>query len=481
LIIFVYATMAAEKRKFTGFETFPGQIISGMYVFPKLFKHSKTGALREWCIYVRLIKESSKSKATTHKQNWNLLLEDQIAIKPEYLKDDGALPDGVLSQIWTESGIVEGKISRAQPTYPEAKNVGKKNERNVLHQALTEARSKFLHQKKLGSAEKEQLSAADKTSAADTKFFPMLAHVYQKFIATKELKYPLYVQPKLDGNRCIAYLAALPSHVEENKVDHTDVTLYSRKRLDFPVNRVTDAIRMALVDMLVENYDQESEESVYLDGELYIHGVPLQSISSYIKREKSRDSDPDVEYHVYDMFYPSYEDVPFERRTATLAAMYNSLDPEAKKLIKLVPTHKVMNQQENDTYYDKYLDEKYEGTMIRTAKGKYAKSAVKAEQRSNDLLKRKETYDGEFEVVGFKDGSIGKDVGALIWICITKQKHEFNVVPNMTYDERYAMFKDCQKHFVAKYKNRMLTVEYRSLSKDKIPQHAKGIAFRLDR
>ena len=467
--------MASEIRNFTGFKKFPGKINddTNNYEFPILFIVSDSGKIRQWAIYVRLIKLASKKASQTKQQNWNLLLEDQVPIKKEYLEDDVIFPEGILAQVWTEGGFVGMKISRSAPTYTEIKNKGKKNERNVFHQALVVARAKYLKKIQEGSTEKRNLKPQIKKDIKDVKFFPMLAKNVKD---VKKIDYPVYIQPKLDGLRCITYLGKNPSH----DVTEEDVIMYSRQKKEYPSNSSTIAIKKALLQVLIDNYDEKKSESIYFDGELYSHGKSLQTLNS-ATRGTSKTS-IEEKYHIYDMFYPSYENETFEQRTSTLAALYQKLTDEQKEIIKLVPTHLVTSQKENDKLYRDYLDKKYEGVMIRNPDGAYAKSATKKSSalRSKNLLKRKEVYDGEYEVVDFTSGKMGKDVGALIWICQTKNKETFNVVPNLSYKERYALYKDCQKNFVNKYKNKMMTVEYRSFSDSGVPSHAKAIDFRID-
>lgn len=54
----------ANKREFVGFNIFAGKINddTGFYEFPKLFKTTSSGKVREWMIYSRLIKSSSRAK-----------------------------------------------------------------------------------------------------------------------------------------------------------------------------------------------------------------------------------------------------------------------------------------------------------------------------------------------------------------------------------------------------------------------------------
>jgi hypothetical protein len=102
--------------------------------------------------------------------------------------------------------------------------------------------------------------------------------------------------------------------------------------------------------------------------------------------------------------------------------------------------------------------------------------------RSRNLLKRKEVYDAEYEIVDFTQGKNGVEINAVIWICQTPNKKLFNVTPNLPLKSRYKIFNECKAKnndgFIKKYKNRLLTIEYRALSSDGIPLHSKGITIR---
>lgn len=467
--------MSSEKREFTDFANFPGEIQkSGIYEFPTLYHNSATGKVRQWTIFVRLIK--SASKLNSKEPNWNLLSEDQVPIKQQYLEDDAELPSGILSQVWTESGFINMKITRSAASYPEIKNKGKKNERNVLHQALVQARGDYL--KKLRAGGKPDIP--NHNTKVTKKYFPMLARNY-KDLGSK-LVYPVYVQPKLDGLRCLIYLDKNPAeHKDHSDITEQDVILYTRDKLEFPINHTTKLLKSSLLQTLIDNYDEKKGGSIYLDGELYKHGVSLQKINSMMRKEDLTHSTKNfIEYNLFDLFYPDI-DQTFEERNVLLQKIHSTLDNDAKKIVQLVPTELAKSRDVEDSLFAKNLKSGYEGSIIRDKDGIYAKGSIKSSTiRSKALLKRKPVFDEEFEVVGFTQGTKGKDVGALIWICSTKNDIEFNVVPNMTYEERYALYKECLKKFDTKYKNRMLTVEFRGLSDDKVPQHAKAIGFRID-
>lgn len=465
--------MASDKRSFVDFENFPGSINQdkNLYMFPTLYKTTDSGKVRKWTIYVRLIKRDSMDKKETKKQNWELMTEVEVSIKTKYLVDGEKISDGNIAQIWTESGVIDMKNSRSAASYIEPKNVGKKNERNTLQQALVEARGKFLKKKDEGGVEELTNLAKELKITNSTKFYPMLAKKYPDFI--KKIKYPVFIQPKLDGDRCIAFLDSVKEPTFNN------VVLYSRQQKEYPSNPPNDKIRASLLEILKDNYNDKNE-SLYLDGELYKHDVDLQDINSVI-RGKSLSGEI-MQYHVYDHFYPSYDAETFKDRNKILKGIYNGMDSKDKEFIKLVETKLVNSEQECDEEYVEFLDKKYEGIMIRNPEGPYLKSATKKSEqlRSKDLLKRKMIFDEEFEVVDYTEGTKGKDVGAVVWICESKNKAKdtFNAVPNLPYEDRYKIFKECKKKFASKYEGRMINVEFRGLSKDGIPLQAKAIEFR---
>jgi DNA ligase 1 len=460
--------MTSEKRSFVDFDDFPGSINkdTGYYEFPKLFTQDKFGNKREWAIYVRLIKKASKK--SFKKVNWNTTAENQVEIKPEYLGDKN-IPDGTISEVWTETGIVGGEITRSAPTYPIEKNLNKKNYRDHFKQALITARGKYEKKKDEGGLP----AGAKVVNEIGAKYYPMLAKRYDEYIKKNKLNWPVYVQPKLDGMRCISYLK------NNNNPTYKDVIIYTRRKKDYPSNAVNDAIRQELLPILQQLYGEyKDNESIYLDGELYNHNVKLQKINHLARAEHLEDTDDKIEYWIYDAFYPSVvKTLTFERREVILSNIQKLVDKS--NILHYTETVIIKNEQDLDKKYNEYIKNGYEGMMIRNKEGIYSTSAKGSSGlRSINLLKRKEVFSDEFEIVGWTQGSAGKEIGAIIWICQTKEGKQFNVTPNMDYEERYKIYNECKKDFNNIYANRYLTIEYRGLSEDKIPQHAKGISFR---
>jgi ATP-dependent DNA ligase len=404
--------------------------------------------------------------------DWDLLAEKQVPIKNDYYTLGTKIAAGNIAEAWVETGIEGGKITRNAPTYFEKPlNEGKTNERNVFQNALIYARSQWLRRKQKGNVESEK-ATTDTNDTSNVMYFPMLAKKYDD--AGKHLVFPLYVQPKLDGVRCLMYL-------QKKNGGAKSVVAYTRTKKPFPS---IEYVKEAAYPYLNALYDEKKNQSIYLDGELYKHGKKLQDISGDSRNaivDTSDDNKKRNEYHIYDCFYPKELNRPYYKRYAQLKLLYNALSKVHRTVLKSVPTYLVKNMSEAEKKYREFTKMGYEGAMLRNKNGPYLANATKtgAFLRSNDLVKMKPRFSDEYEVVGYAEGERGKDKGAIIWVCQTTDGKQFNVTPkDTTYEERYELFRDAEQHFDNKYRGRMLTVEYEDLSKDDVPLRAKALTFR---
>lgn len=466
--------MSSSKRDFTDFYAFDGELNEGTgnYEFPLLRHKDDADRIRIWQIFIRLVKDDNRQTGI----DWNLLEEKQIPILDDYFKitdEYTDLPSNVIAEAWVETGIEGGKITRNAPTYFDTvANKDRANQRNQFQQAMIYARGQYLKRKEKGGVQNQTGNKKVTGSLGTTMYFPMLAKAYKDGV--KHLSYPLYIQPKLDGVRCLFFL-------KKKDGDVKNVVAYSRTKKEFPsVNYLKEVLYPYLNDL----FDEEKSQSIFFDGEMYKHGTKLQDISGKARNEKTEDTTSDLnQYHIYDCFYPFEMDNTYEGRKEQLDVLFDAIkkDAKAKKLIKPVPTILVKDQSEADRQFDHFTKLGYEGIILRNKDGPYLGNATKtgAFLRSKDLVKMKNKFSDEFEVVGYTEGKRGKDKGAVIWIAKTKDGHEFNVTPkDITYEERYKIFNECKKKFDKSYKGRMLTVEYEDLSKTGVPQRAKALVFR---
>ena len=472
--------MDTSKRNFTDFDDkqhFTGSIddTTGEYHFPKLYHTDSSENIRKWEIKIRLIKGSINEAKKATGIDWDVLKDNTVKIKKSYLNGTD-IPDGTITQVWVETGVIGGKNTRHAPSYPSMKNKGRSNERNSLEQGLVDARSVYLKKIESGFQIKSDFKNVKlkKLSKKNIKYFPMLVRNYDD--EKKHLKYPLYVQPKLDGTRCVTYLDLSPN----KNPTYKNVIMYSRQKKEYIG---FDDIKKQLLNILIDMWDFNKNESIYIDGEFYKHGLSLQTISGAVRNPNRANIKKyqGIQYWIFDIFYPGNPNIPFKARLEILGEIFDLLD--CNLLVK-VPTHTAKSELEQDKIYKKYLKKKYEGVIIRNFDSLYLTDANKNSMklRSKYVLKRKMTYSDEFEVVGFEQGKKGKDKGAIIWILKAHDSDKtFNSIPkNTTYEERYRSYKEVLTNdiFKNKYKGRMMTIEFEDLSKDNIPLRSKSIGFR---
>jgi hypothetical protein len=460
--------MNLDKRDFSNFADFPGQIdkTDKSYKFPSLFHVDANKHTRIWTSIIRLVKGRPKKYLI----DWDLMQDNTIPVCAAYLNNK-PIPNGTIAQLYVETGVIGGKITRHAPTYPKVMNAGRSNERNVFEQALVMGRSAYL--KKIDNGCVTETDLKKTPLSQDKMYFPMLVRKYQD--EGHRLTYPLYVQPKLDGSRCVAFLNKAP----RNHPTFHDIIMYTRQKKTYTG---FDQMRQALLPALIDMWDFSNNESLYVDGELYKHGMSLQTISGAVRNpnRKNITKYKDIQYHVFDVFYPSRLNMPFVDRLSYTNDFFDTM-PASRCIVK-VPTVRAKTKKAQDGMYKKLLSKKFEGVILRNRDSPYLAHQTKnsAAIRSKVVLKRKMTYSDEFQVVNFTQGTRGKDKGAIIWICQTHDgSKQFNTTPkNTTYIERYTDYKDALLNFSSKYDGRMMTVEYEDLSKDKVPLRAKAAGFR---
>jgi len=352
--------------------------------------------------------------------------------------------------ITKEWGIVGGKLQKTTDTIKEGKNLGRANATTPEEQAAAEAKSLWEKQLKKGYVRHKEDAEAGKTDAIiEGGVFPMLAHRFDKY--PDKIVWPAYVQPKLDGHRCIAVIECDGS-----------CTLWSRTR-----KAITS---MPHIVRAIEGMDLSLAEPVMLDGELYNHeyAEEFEKLTSMIRPKEPKPGCEIVQYHVYDCIWP--DNLPFSERTKVIEGFkvwekWGDNGP-------LIKVETVLCEDPEAMYaaYDRFLAEKYEGAIVRNGHGLYAEK-----KRSYDLQKVKKFDDAEFEVVGVIEGR-GKLEGHGIFLCKTDAGTEFEVKMK---GEQEALKDVLQSP--EKYVGRQLTVQYFGITKkSEVPRFPVGLRLRED-
>ena len=230
----------------------------------------------------------------------------------------------------------------------------------------------------------------------------MLAHKYNE----DKADYPAFIQPKLDGVRCL----------------FTAKGAFSRANNQF-MN--VEHIEQALKPFFAKN------PTAILDGELYNHGLKddFEKIISLVKKRKPTDEDrleaaEMVEYHVYDVA---------SMKIGGYATRLNYLNSDVFRGFATWPIMQVDTKVAHDfddaiKFHAKNLKLGYEGSIYRSWSGKYKGT------RSWDLMKFKDFHDTEATIVGYEIGK-GKRQGTLgKFIMQDDEGIEFGCPPGKGYD-----------------------------------------------
>ena len=341
----------------------------------------------------------------------------------------------------TVSGKIDGKKVKSAPVRCEAKNVRRANSTTPVEQALAEAKAKWTKKKNEGYTE----NTAEVDDVVKDVIKPTLAKDYNDY--KNKIKFPLYSQPKLDGLRCII----------------TREGAWSRNWKRF----VTVGHIQKLLAPLFEKYPN----IVAFDGEVYNHEYKddFNSIVSLVKQPKATEEDlkraeDKIQYYVYD-YVDRNEKVPFVDRTVQLLHFLDdALDKRDQ--IRFVETILCKTQEELDDLMGSYIEDGYEGQMLRFMDNPYE------HKRTNKLLKRKEFIDGEFEIIGFREGK-GNRVGCAVLRCKTADGKEFDssIKGSIEYTRKlYEMGDELIGLFA--------TIKYQRLTPDGIPKFLTCVKFR---
>jgi ATP-dependent DNA ligase len=420
---------------------------------------------------------------------------------------------------WTK---VDSALEGAQPRMSDitlvksGKNLTRANATNPVCQALRDALGLYNKQlkkayspresrpgdsKKADTAKSTSVNTADDTDVENassedgvqstTAFYPpMLAKVFNtlKRPPTIDAEHPAYLQRKYNGLRAVVCYDAASQRA----------VMYSRTCGLYADTVVCDELTPVLASYHERGVD------VYLDGEMYAHGKPLQVISGVVRRIKTSNKKTTntngviVDFMVYDLFIPAQIEMLYSERKRMLDELFAG---RQFTRVKNVETFMVRSRDEIKEHYRQFLMEKYEGAMVRLDQP-YVYSWNG--RHVTALLKLKEKLDAEYPIIGWETGRKGKAAGALMIICAIVNSEfdpamlpptpltnsddsvdipgvvaHFPVTPAMKLPERMTLAKkmaetesNSRTHFENSWYGREITIYYEELSMDGLPLRA---------
>jgi hypothetical protein len=223
---------------------------------------------------------------------------------------------------------------------------------------------------------------------------------------------------------------------------------------------------------IVKELETIMNDGDIFDGEIYLHGMPLNQIHAIVSAKKNLKSAvlrEKLQFHVFDA--PRINGLT---ESDTFQDRYNALMVRllSKKLkhIKLVRCHTIKSHDDIKSLHDEYVNKGYEGLMIRLANAPYEQT------RTESLLKYKEFEDEEFDIVGFKEGK-GKLMGHIgSFECQMKNGKRFNA--KLEGDESYLKY---LFNHPEEFMNKPLMVRFFEYNEYGVPSFPVGKIIRWDK
>lgn len=242
----------------------------------------------------------------------------------------------------------------------------------------------------------------DKTGKTwdDRKYFYLLNPHEVKQPTDIIIKFPALIQPKINGVRCTVSLD------ENNKVQ-----LLSKEGLKYNLPIISQQF-----EDNIDCFTHDGKDIIF-DGELYIHGELLQTISSAVK--SSNFNTPRVEFICFDLAIPDMRNI---ERIKLMKVLLDFKNLYIQSNINYIPTYKVSGDKETQAYTDRFIKEGYEGSILRATDAEYGFG-----KRPMTMVKLKRCMTREFNIVGIKPQDKNPNLG--LFTCITTDGKEFDVTP----------------------------------------------------
>ena len=283
---------------------------------------------------------------------------------------------------------------------------------------------------------------------------PMLAKKSEDVDLNLMMTKPFYLQRKLDGNRCLVHN------------DGTGLVAYTRNGKEYKT-----------LKHILEPLEAVIPSGFTFDGELYVHGVPLQTIVSWAKRLQPNTLK--IQYHIYD----TISDEGFGARLNELDAILSPVLEKGYPSIRRVLTSK-FTPESTPRIGGSAVDlagllrnaraEKYEGLMFRSdyalERGVFVPVGYQDGKRSGSLVKLKDWEDQEFPIVDITPSADGW----AILHCRAPNGKLFTVsCPGDVSFKRYVLHH--KEQYIGKYE---ATVQFAYWTEDGLPFHCVATAIR---
>jgi len=401
-----------------------------MYKFEDLFCLDKKGNIRVFSLRVETQKKEENE------------LDDLLG------NSNSEIP-----MIISETGLLNGKKTAKGKSVTKGKNIGKSNQTTPYEQAVSEASSMF--NDKIDEGYKSDtmcksylqhsfrecvhrgLITSNTNGNWDEK--PMLAEPFDK---VKTLPSWFYLQPKLNGVRCMA------------KFKGGQVLLMSRGGKYYDIPHLEEELKKVF----------EATPYVILDGEIFNKDYSLQEISGAAREEAGEKDKSFLQYHIYDIANSEKQSDRFIR----LSNLFRVFDFNNVFNVRTIRIYEDIKNTVKKLH-DEFVSEGYEGAIIRNPNEPYYFGF-----RDKALIKVKEFIDEEFIIIGCKI-SQGQSIGDSFVFELQNNINglTFFARPKGTREQKEEWYVN-----INQIKGKKATVRYQERTQDNLPHQAHVLIIR---
>jgi len=390
--------------------------------------------------------------------SWNLPVLTRLGARNRYLLWQIGY-DGTTSELVIRRGQLNRTITESR-----RKVTTNRSGRSLIDQALLESRRRHTDQIYKGYHRQ-----TDEPTGILIRG-PMLVHNLEP---TTDLRYPVGVQPKIDGVRCMASRSEI------------GIRLRSRSNRSWAW---LDPIRER-VAIILDYLPPHSE----IDGELYNPDITFETLQSIVRTTRTKNSRNDfLGYYMFDVVLEPYDrngaiaaGYSYEHRHTVLDRAYRQAQQDARWSplpigpIYLLGYDLASSLEDIWSYHDRYVNQGFEGAIVRKLAGLNPTPATISESiyvpdRTTNLLKVKRFIDEEGTIVGVTE-SEGQEAGLALLVIEDKRGNQFSVRHRGSFGLRRYWLQN--PNIVI---GRSYTFRYFQLTEHGVPRFPIGIAIRDD-
>ena len=196
-----------------------------------------------------------------------------------------------------------------------------------------------------------------------------------------------------------------------------------------------------------------TDDNIMVDGELYIHGVPLQTLSGLSQKHEYEEArHGDLEFWIFDF---ADNTRTAEERALLLNSLQGHFDEHDN--VKINQQVKLQSYETIKTMHDLWVQDGFEGAICRDASRVYGYGT-----RDDRMVKVKEFQEEEFEIIGLNNDKVRPE--DMTFTCITKNGNKFDPKPLGTREQKLRYIEN-EENIIGK----MATVKFFNWTPDGLP------------